>query len=296
MQTHIVVPLDGSSFAETILPHATALARATSARVTLLRVIPPVTSLGLMGVELPENWFDEEMVWSRNYLAQVARHLTNEGGINVQTEVLEGDPATEIVTYAQKKHDVTLVAMTTHGLSGGHRWLLGSVAIKVLHELPTSLLLFNPHGKVHRPPGPISYKTILVPLDGTRVAEQALDEAKSIASHMKATLLLLSVMPVSSESAANDYLEREAEVLRKQALQVAIWENDGHPVEEIPQISMGLEHHAGLVVMISRGHGDRQQHLLRSISEKFLQHSEVPVLLSQVQEFISQEGEENYER
>ena len=53
MQTHIVVPLDGSSFAETILPHATALARATSARVTLLRVIPPVTSLGLMGVELP---------------------------------------------------------------------------------------------------------------------------------------------------------------------------------------------------------------------------------------------------
>ncbi|TMC16533.1 MAG: universal stress protein [Chloroflexi bacterium] len=46
MQTHIAVPLDGSSFAETILPHATALARATSARVTLLRVIPPVTSFG----------------------------------------------------------------------------------------------------------------------------------------------------------------------------------------------------------------------------------------------------------
>ena len=48
--------------------------------------------------------------------------------------------------------------------------------------------------------------------------------------------------------------------------------------------------------MIARGHGDRQQHLLRSMSEKFLQHSEVPVLLSQVQDFISQEGEENYER
>jgi len=249
-----------------------------------------------MGVELPENWFDEEMAWSRNYLANVARQLTDEGGIHVETEVLDGDPATEIVTYAQKKHDVTLVAMATHGLSGGHRWILGSVAIKVLHALPTSLLLFHPHGKAHRPAGSVSYKTILVPLDGTRVAEQALDEAKSIASHMKATLLLLSVMPVSPESAANGYLEREAEVLRKQGLQVAVWENDGHPVEEIPQISMGLEHHAGLVVMIARGHGDRQQHLLRSMSEKFLQHSEVPVLLSQVQEFISQEGEENYER
>src|SRR5205085_4016275 len=174
----------------------------------------------------------------------------------------EGDPATEIVTYAQKKHDVTLVAMTTHGLSGGHRWLLGSVAIKVFHELPTSLLLFNPHGKVHRPPGPVSYKTILVPLDGTRVAEQALDEAKSIASHMKATLLLLSVISGSQESIANAYLEREAEVLREQALQVEIWEGGDHAVEEIPQIAMALEHHAGLVIMIAHGHGDRQQHLL----------------------------------
>ena len=286
MQTHIVVPLDGSSLAETILPHASALARAFSAKVTLLRVIPPVTSLGLMGVELPEHWFDEEMAWSQNYLEDVARLLTDEGGIHVQTEVLDGDPATEIVTYTQKKHDVSLVAMATHGLSGGHRWLLGSVAIKVLHSLPTSLLLFHPHGKAHRPADPVSYQTILVPLDGTRVAEQALDEAKSIASHMKATLLLLSVMPVSQESVAYGYLEHEAEVLREQALQVAIWESNEHPVEEIPQIGMGLQHHAGLVVMIARGHDDRQQHLMRSMSEKFLQYSEVPVLLIQVQEYF----------
>lgn len=285
MQTHIVVPLDGSSLAETILPHATALARVTSAGVTLLRVIPPVTSLGLMGVELPETWFDEEMAWSQKYLADVARRLTDEGGLQVQTEVVDGEPATEIVASTQKSRDNTLVAMATHGLSGGHRWLLGSVAIKVLHAAQTSLLLFHPHGKVHRPAVPISYRTILVPLDGTRVAEQALDEAKSIASRMKATLLLLSVMPVSQESAANAYLEREAEVLREQALQVAIWESSEHPVEEIPQIGIGLEHHAGLVVMIARGRDDRQQHLMRSISEKFLQHSKVPVLLTQVDEY-----------
>jgi len=49
---------------------------------------------------------------------------------------------------------------------------------------------------------------------------------------------------------------------------------------------MGLQHHAGLVVMIARGHGDRQQHLMRSMSEKFLQYSEVPVLLIQVQEYF----------
>jgi len=193
MQTHIIVPLDGSSLAETILPHASALARAFPAKVTLLRVIPPVTSLGLIGVKLPEHWFDEEMAWSQNYLADVARQLSGEGVIHVQTEVLDGDPATEIVTYTQKRHDDTLVAMATHGLSGGHRWLLGSVASKVLHVLPTSLLLFHPHGKVHRPADPVSYKTILVPLDGTRVAKQALDEAKSIASHIVIIPMVLQI-------------------------------------------------------------------------------------------------------
>ena len=280
MQTHLVVPLDGSSLAETVLPHTTALARVTSATVTLLRVIPPVTSLGLRGVELPENWFDEEMAWSRNYLGDIVRQLTDEGVTQVQTEVLEGDPATEIIAYTQKnRHDI-LVAMATQGLGGGHRWLLGSVALKVLHAVQTSLLLCHPHGKVHRPAGRVPYKTILVPLDGTRAAEQALDEAKSIAAHMKATLLLLSVMPGSQGSFANAYLEREAAVLREQALQVEVWESGEHSVEAIPQIAMGLEQHAGLVVMTARGRDDRQQHLLRTVSEKFLQHAEVPILLT----------------
>src|SRR5215469_10542870 len=102
MQTHLVVPLDGSSLAETILPHTAALARVSSATVTLLRVIPPVTSLGLMGVKLPANWFDEEMAWSRKYLADAARQLTDEGVKRVQAEVLDGDPATEIIAYTQK--------------------------------------------------------------------------------------------------------------------------------------------------------------------------------------------------
>ena len=127
-----------------------------------------------------------------------------------------------------------------------------------------------------------------VPLDGSSLAETILPHASALACAFsaKATLLLLSVMPVSQESVAYGYLEHEAEVLREQALQVAIWESDEHPVEEIPQIGMGLQHHAGLVVMIARGHDDRQQHLMRSMSEKFLQYSEVPVLLIQVQEYF----------
>src|SRR5260221_13296193 len=107
MQTHLVVPLDGSSLAETVLPHTTALARVTSATVTLLRVIPPVTSLGLRGVELPENWFDEEMAWSRNYLGGIVRQLRDERMTQVHTEVLEGELPPEIVGYTHvNRHDI----------------------------------------------------------------------------------------------------------------------------------------------------------------------------------------------
>src|SRR5258708_12639180 len=159
--------------------------------------------------------------------------------------------------------------MATHGLSGGHRWLLGSVALKVLHAVQTSLLLCHPHGKVHRPAGRVPYKTILVPLDGTRAAEQALDEAKSIAAHMKATLLLLSVMPGSQGSIANAYLEREAAVLPEQALQVEVWESGEHSVEAIPQIALGLGQHPRLVVITAPGPDDSQQHSLSTLSYKF---------------------------
>ncbi|HKV03234.1 MAG TPA: universal stress protein, partial [Ktedonobacteraceae bacterium] len=135
-QSHIVVPLDGSPLAETILPYAAALARAESAKLTLLHIIPPFSSLGIMSMPTPENWFDQEMAWTQNYLANVAQRLTQEVGIRVQTEVLDGDPATEIISYAHHDHEITLNAMTTHGLSSGYRWRFGSVTAKVLYEMP----------------------------------------------------------------------------------------------------------------------------------------------------------------
>src|SRR5258708_39736890 len=138
MQSHIVVLLDGSALAETILPYAAALARAESAKLTLLRIIPPFSSLGIMSMRMPENWFDQEMAWTQNYLANVAQRLTGEVGIRVQTEVLDGDPATEIISYAHHDHEIKLNAMATHGLGSGYRWRYGRVTAKHLLELPTS--------------------------------------------------------------------------------------------------------------------------------------------------------------
>jgi nucleotide-binding universal stress UspA family protein len=285
MQSHIVVPLDGSPLAETILPYAAALARAESAKLTLLHIIPPFSSLGIMSMPIPENWFAQEMAWTQDYLANVAQRLTEGVGIHVQTEALDGDPATEIISYAHHDHKITLNAMTTHGLSSGYRWRFGSVTAKVLYEMPTSMLLLRPQGKGHTPARPVSYHTIVVPLDGSPVAEQALGEAQRIATKVGASLLLLAVMPASQESTASEYLEHIAQQLRVQGLTVETPVNPRHTLEELPQIGMGLQHHAGMVIMTSPGHDSVERLLLKSVAEKFLQYSEVPVLLTRAQAY-----------
>src|SRR5207245_8515628 len=119
-----------------------------------------------------------------------------------------GEPATEIISYAHHDHKVTLNAMATHGLGCGYRWRFGSVTEKVLHEMPTSMLLLRPRGKGHAPARPVSYHTILVPLDGSPVAEQALEEAQRIATDVGASLLRLAVMATSREGTSRGCLEQ----------------------------------------------------------------------------------------
>jgi len=132
MQSHILVPLDGSVAAETVLPHAIALARTADSIIILVRVI------SLPFAVEPLSWSADTLVSSGRtdrdemkvasaYLAGVANHLRTVGVV-VQTEVLEGDPATRIVERAGWYPTTVLVAMATHGRSGVSHVIYGSVA------------------------------------------------------------------------------------------------------------------------------------------------------------------------
>src|SRR5581483_10294261 len=145
MQQQILVPLDGSALAESILPYAGALARATSGTLKLLQVKPPLpVDMEVNGMaSILEKWQKQALDAARAYLTGVAARLQSTGLI-VQTEVLEGDPATCIVSSAEQDTDLLLIAMTTHGRGGMRRWILGSVASKVLHTCPRPLLLRRP--------------------------------------------------------------------------------------------------------------------------------------------------------
>jgi len=129
----IIAPLDGSDVGESALINARAIASKTGASIYLLHIITPPAGIevNLFGSDL-KGIIKAMNNTAENYLSGIAEDLKNKG-IPTKSKVMEGDPANTIVEEA-KKHQDCIIAMSTHGRSGIARWILGSVADKVLHE------------------------------------------------------------------------------------------------------------------------------------------------------------------
>jgi Ala-tRNA(Pro) deacylase len=142
MLRRLVVPLDGSRLAETVLPHVRRLAADASLAVVLLRVgsLPPVIE-----DEPPIILDDSAAAEERQlglYLQEQAPRLATSGA-SVQTRVRLGDPASEIVRCAEEEQ-ADAIAMSTHGHTGLERLLQGSVAAAVLRAARRPLLFIRP--------------------------------------------------------------------------------------------------------------------------------------------------------
>ncbi len=137
----ILAPLDGSDIGETALPYAETLAISSGASVSLLQVVSPpgTVEASLLGGPDWRKFVKTMHNAGENYLKSLAEKL-NGNGIKSTYEVGTGDPADKIVEYAGDKK-ITLIAMSTHGRTGLARWVLGSVADKVLHDARVPILL-----------------------------------------------------------------------------------------------------------------------------------------------------------
>ena len=131
----ILVPLDGSDCAENVLPMAEKLAAELKASIVLLRVALTHTFPGVDPTEAELKVVRE----AEAYLQKVEDRLKAKG-FKVDSHVRYGNDAEEILEYADGK-DIDLIAMTTHGRSGVKRFLLGSVAEKVLRYSPKPIFL-----------------------------------------------------------------------------------------------------------------------------------------------------------
>lgn len=141
------VPLDGSGLAESILPHVVALAKKMQLEVHLLRVYSlPVNSYligdGVYVDHLPKRK-EALQKEAETYLEGKTEKLRAEGLNRVVSTAIEGDAAGEIIDLACRTPD-NLLAMSTHGRSGVGRWMLGSVAEKVIQNSRDPVLIVRP--------------------------------------------------------------------------------------------------------------------------------------------------------
>jgi len=146
MYQKVLVPLDSSELAECALPEVKKLARGgIIGEVILLNAFEidlmgiPTTHTRIIDINTLRNAHLDK---SREYLEKIQSELGSEG-IKVKTESLEGTPAQMIVNYAEA-NNVDLIVIATHGYTGLKRLMLGSVALRVLHDSHVPVLLIRP--------------------------------------------------------------------------------------------------------------------------------------------------------
>jgi nucleotide-binding universal stress UspA family protein len=143
MYNKILVPLDGSEFAEAALPHVRALAECTGAEIILLRVVTqPMHAYVAPDPILYKSVLPDTVAECGVYLDRVASGMKAEG-FKVTTETSTGPAAETILEFAQEMH-ADLIAMSTHGRSGLARWFIGSTADKVVRAATLPVLLARP--------------------------------------------------------------------------------------------------------------------------------------------------------
>jgi nucleotide-binding universal stress UspA family protein len=192
LYSKILVPLDGSALAQLALPFAEKIAARLGSRIMFIYV----------GESLEDSHNPEHQLYLQR-MTKVAKtdikKYTDElkrKRVKVQSAILVGDPASEIVDYAQKK-DFSLIVMSTHGHSGIKRWALGSVADRVLRGTGKPLVLVRAKQVSPDTITESIFGKIIVTLDGSKESEAVIPHIEELAGGVEAKIVLLHVIEPS---------------------------------------------------------------------------------------------------
>jgi nucleotide-binding universal stress UspA family protein len=286
---HILVPLDGSQAAEAVLPYVERLVNAASTSVMLLAA-----------VDRPRDWGEDtggdvkgKRAEAESYLRRLQARLASATGRDVEYQVIESEPAAAILAASETQQS-DLIAMSTHGRSGLERWVLGSVAAKLLHATHTPILMVRPPADSTETAGRNITK-ILVPLDGSALAASVLPFAADLAKSLGAAVCLFQVVPepvnvypgaeavfdpnahTEIESATRKLLTATAQALGKQGVQAECITTFGNTVDGI---CWAAEREAAdLIVMSTHGRSGLGRLVLGSVADAVVRRASLPVIL-----------------
>ena len=294
MYHRILVPLDTSELAEVALPYAEQMAGRLGSEITLMSVSH---SAGEKEQRVFRSYIRETVAVTKE---RANRYLEKPTGqdVKVESAILVGNPAEEIVDYAEREN-IDVIVMATHGRSGIGRWTLGSVADKVLRATERPVVLIRAKGARPDMLDKGAFKRALVPLDGSKESEAVIPYIEELASMLGAEVTLLQVLAIvyhvyisGDASAQVPYTEEEMKPLKASAesyLEKVGSGLKGKGVTTKCQVRVGAAGHeiikladeigADIVAMSTHGRSGVGRLVFGSVAEKVVRTGNTPVLL-----------------
>jgi len=296
MFSKILVPLDGSKTAENVLPLARSFSRALQIPVELLGVIDIVEMAYKVArdrVSIVTSLVNDATGRFTEYLEGIAQNFpTGTARCTIQT----GSAAEAIINSAATDKQ-TLIALATHGRSGLDRWLLGSVAEKVLRGGSNPTLVVRARDDKNPSWAMATLKRIVVPLDGSEMSEGILPYIKELAKQVDLEVTLirlygglsaagdgfysphqLDAMTARLRQEAVTYLESKTEEMKQQGLnKISFTAKEGLEPDEI--LAIARQTPDTMIAMCTHGRSGVQRWALGSVTETVVRHSDNPVLV-----------------
>jgi nucleotide-binding universal stress UspA family protein len=298
----IIIPLDGSTFAERALPLAASVATAAASPLHLVRVAEqPALGTELYGaVVLNAEGVEEMRREAERSLRATAERVATETGLAVTPVIIDWGLPSALIDYVRES-GADLVVMTTHDRGRLEHLLLGSVAASVVRQGGAPVLLLRADEESPSGDRPPKLRRLLIPLDGSEFATQVIPHALKIATlnHMEITLLSVvdptlaiasqalgegASMAQSSRSTgqaadpAETLLEHAAESLRDRALtvrtRVVSHRQPSHAI-----VTYAREQGIDLIAMTTHGRSGIGRMVAGSVAEAVLHRSPTPVLM-----------------
>jgi nucleotide-binding universal stress UspA family protein len=297
MYSKVLVPLDGSKTAEKVLHYARYLAGKFKIPVELLAVIDIAEMAAHISAEKVrhlDTMIEDGMRASTSYLRGIATTFRD---ANV-TCTVEKDRAENAIIGKGEADSAMLIAMATHGRSGLNRFLLGSVTEKVLRGTVNPLLLVRAT-EAAKAEGEAVIKSVVVPLDGSELAESVIPMMTGFAKALDLEVVLIRAYHIPYNSYAGDdgsyavnydeliasvrdeakeYIEKKvAEVKKLGVAKVSAITKEGFAGDEI--IAAGRKTPDSLIAMCSHGRSGVKRWMLGSVTETVVRHAGEPVLV-----------------
>jgi nucleotide-binding universal stress UspA family protein len=288
MYEKIMVPLDGSELAEVTLWYAARLAGRLGSAITLVYVNPPNE---LTSPHMYECYLQDTVTRVKEQATQMAAE-TGGGEVAVDYKMFKGDPAEEIVDYADSAK-IDMIILSTQGKSGIKRWAMGNVANKVVRATRKQVLIIRAKGAK-----PDVYKDkltkVLVPVDGSRESESILRFVTQMAVKLNLEITLFHIWPRHAdiyssigvkardkiEKRENEYVQRLVDRLKADGVNASGVFRDvllGSEAEEI--IKLAEEGEFSMVAMATHGRSGVGRWIFGSNAEKVLNEGSTPLLL-----------------